>query len=86
MKGKNSRSMLAPGRPTPVMMQITTTSQDPRKTFVPMKSKFHLASSREQVGSSDVMPSAPEPALKAFLETWEPAHPVNPRAAMESSS
>ena len=29
------------------------------------------------------IPPADEPALAAFLSTWEPAHDVNPRAGME---
>jgi DnaJ-class molecular chaperone len=32
-----------------------------------------------------VLPPAPEPALSAFLETWQPAHPFDPRAALEQT-
>jgi DnaJ-class molecular chaperone len=32
-----------------------------------------------------VLPTEPEPALAAFLKTWQPEHQVNPRAAMEAS-
>jgi len=30
-----------------------------------------------------VLPPSPEPDLSAFLETWKPAHPFDPRALME---
>jgi DnaJ-class molecular chaperone len=30
------------------------------------------------------LPTAPEPELAAFLKTWQPQHPVNPRADLES--
>jgi DnaJ-class molecular chaperone len=32
-----------------------------------------------------VLPPTAEPALMAFLETWQPAHPFNPRAALEQT-
>jgi DnaJ-class molecular chaperone len=31
------------------------------------------------------LPHQPEPELAAFLETWKPAHPYNPRAEMETT-
>jgi DnaJ-class molecular chaperone len=30
-----------------------------------------------------VLPPSPEPDLSAFLETWKPSHPFDPRASME---
>jgi len=30
-----------------------------------------------------VVIGAPDPALEAFLQTWKPEHPVDPRRAME---
>jgi DnaJ-class molecular chaperone len=32
-----------------------------------------------------VLPPSPEPALAAFLETWQPAHPFDPRAVLEKA-
>ena len=32
-----------------------------------------------------VLPPSPEPALAAFLETWRPAHPFDPRAFLEKA-
>lgn len=32
-----------------------------------------------------VLPSSPEPALAAFLETWQPADPIDPRHEMEAA-
>jgi DnaJ-class molecular chaperone len=32
-----------------------------------------------------VLPPTPEPALAAFLETWQPAHPFDPRASLEQA-
>jgi DnaJ-class molecular chaperone len=32
-----------------------------------------------------VLPPSPEPDLAAFLDTWHPAHPFNPRASLEQS-
>jgi DnaJ-class molecular chaperone len=31
------------------------------------------------------LPHQPEPELAAFLKTWKPAHPYNPRAEMETT-
>jgi len=32
-----------------------------------------------------VLPPGPEPALTAFLKTWKPAHPIDPREALEAT-
>jgi len=45
-----------------------------------------IAGGNQFVELKVVMPTGPDPALQAFLETWEPANPINPRATLEGSS
>ena len=44
-----------------------------------------IAGGNQFVELKVVLPPGPEPALKAFLESWEPANPLNPRASLETT-